>query len=281
MQNFKQFEISSNPFNVDLLSGLLWELDILGINENDKSLVISVNSESDVDLKRVRDLVSTLVTENLIESFEVSESFLEGKNWNEDWEKKINIINVTDRIVIKPSFRNYEAQEGDLVLIIDPKMSFGTGEHQTTKIVIQLLEKYINTKDKVLDVGSGTALLGIAASKLGASRVIAVDNDEWCYINGKENAEKNKVDNIEILMGTIDEVKESEFDLILANINRNVLIEIKESLYNKLKHGGKLILSGILKTDFEEIKRQFTALGLTALKIHQIDEWIGIVLIKN
>jgi ribosomal protein L11 methyltransferase len=281
MQNFKQYEISSNPFNVDLLSGLLWELDILGINENDKSLVISVNSESEVDLKQVRDLVNTLVTENLIESFEVTESLLEGKNWNEDWEKKINIIKVTDRILIKPSFRNYEAQEGDLVLIIDPKMSFGTGEHQTTKIVIQLLEKYINTKDKVLDVGSGTALLGIAASKLGASRVIAVDNDEWCYINGKENAEKNDVDNIEILMGTIDEVDESEFDLILANINRNVLIEIKESLYKKLKHGGKLILSGILNTDLEEIKRQFTSLGLTALKIHQIDEWIGIVLIKN
>ena len=281
MQNFKQYEISSNPFNVDLLSGLLWELDILGINENDKSLVISVNSESEVDLKQVRDLVNTLVTENLIESFEVTESLLEGKNWNEDWEKKINIIKVTDRIVIKPSFRNYEAHEDELVLIIDPKMSFGTGEHQTTKIVIQLLEKYINTKDKVLDVGSGTALLGIAASKLGASRVIAVDNDEWCYINGKENAEKNKVDNIEILMGTIDEVDESEFDLILANINRNVLIEIKESLYKKLKHGGKLILSGILNTDLEEIKRQFTSLGLTALKIHQIDEWIGIVLIKN
>lgn len=280
MQNFKQFEISSNPFNVDLLSGLLWELDILGINENDKSLVISVNSESDVDLKRVRDLVNTLVTENLIESFEVSESLLEGKNWNEDWEKKLNIIKVTDRIVIKPSSRNYEASKGEIILIIDPKMSFGTGEHQTTKIVLQLLEKYIYVKDKVLDVGSGTALLGIAASKFGASRVVAVDNDEWCYINGKENAERNNVDNIEIVLGTIDEVVESEFDLILANINRNVLLEIRESLYNKLKQGGKLILSGILDTDLDEIKRQFTSLGLTALKIHQIDEWIGIVLIK-
>lgn len=280
MQNFKQFEISSNPCNVDLLSGLLWELDILGINENDKSLVISANSESDVDLKRVRDLVNTLVTENLIESFEVSESLLEGKNWNEDWEKKLNIIKVTDRIVIKPSSRNYEARKGEIILIIDPKMSFGTGEHQTTKIVLQLLEKYIYVKDKVLDVGSGTALLGIAASKFGASRVVAVDNDEWCYINGKENAEKNDIDNIEIVLGTIDEVVDSEFDLILANINRNVLLEIRESLYNKLKHGGKLILSGILDTDLDEIKRQFNSLGLTALKIHQIDEWIGIVLIK-
>lgn len=280
MQNFKQFEISSNPFNVDLLSGLLWELDILGINENDKSLVVSVNSESDVDLKQVRDLVNTLVTENLIESFEVSESLLEGKNWNEEWEKKISVIKVTDSIVIKPSFRNYEAKKGELIIVIDPKMSFGTGEHQTTKIVLQLIEKYIKVNDKVLDVGSGTALLGIAASKLGASSVIAVDNDEWCYINGKENTEKNQVENVDIILGTIDDIDESEFDLVLANINRNVLIEIKESLYSKVKYGGKLILSGILENDLEEIKRQFTLLGLTALKIHQIDEWIGIVLNK-
>lgn len=280
MQNFKQFEISSNPFNVNLLSGLLWELDILGINENDKSLVVSVNSESDVDLKRVKDLVNTLLTENLIESFEVSESLLEGKNWNEEWEKKISVIKVTDSIVIKPSFRNYEVKKGELIIVIDPKMSFGTGEHQTTKIVLQLIEKYIKVNDKVLDVGSGTALLGIAASKLGASSVIAVDNDEWCYINGKENTEKNKVENVDIILGTIDDIDDSEFDLVLANINRNVLIEIKESLYSKVKYGGKLILSGILENDLEEIKRQFTLLGLTALKIHQIDEWIGIVLNK-
>ena len=281
MQNYKQYEIVSKPFNVDLLSGLLWELDILGINENDNSLIITTNIESDIDLERVRDLLSTVVTENLIESFEVSESLLESKNWNLEWEKKIKVIKVSDKIVIKPSFRNYEASNNELVLVIDPKMSFGTGEHQTTKIVLQLLEKYLKTNDKVLDVGSGTALLGIAASKLGASSVIAVDNDEWCYLNGKENAERNEIENIDIIMGTIDDVNLNDFDLVLANINRNVLLEIKESLFNKIKPNGKLILSGILNTDLEEIKRQFTGLGLTALEIHHIDEWIGIVLKKD
>ncbi len=281
MQNYKQYEISSTPFNVDLLSGLLWELDILGINENDNSLIISANTESDVDLDKVRNLLSSLVKENLIETFEVSESLLESKNWNEEWEKKINVIKVSDKIVIKPSFRKYQAVKDEIILVIDPKMSFGTGEHQTTKIVLQLLEKYIKANDKVLDVGSGTALLGIAASKLGANSVIAVDNDEWCYINGKENAERNEIDNIDIVMGTIDDVTESGFDLVLANININVLIEIKESLFKKVKPSGNLILSGILNSDLKEIKRQFTGLGLTALEFHQIDEWIGIVLNKD
>ena len=280
MQNYKQYEISSKPFNIDLLSGLLWELDILGINENDKSLIISTNIESNINLDKVKNLLNILVTENLIESFEVLESLLENKNWNEEWEKKINVIKVSDNIVIKPSFRKYEPSENELVLVIDPKMSFGTGEHQTTKIVLQLLEKYIKTDDKVLDVGSGTALLGIAASKLGASYVVAVDNDEWCFINGKENAQRNEVEDIDIIMGTINDVNTKDFNLVLANINRNILIEIKESLFAKVKLNGKIILSGILKTDLEEIKRQFTELGLTALEIHQIDEWIGIVLDK-
>ena len=106
-------------------------------------------------------------------------------------------------------------------------MSFGTGEHQTTKIVIQLFEKYLKTKDKVLDVGSGTSLLGIAASKLGASSVVAVDNDEWCYINGKENAERNEIENIDIIMGTIDDVNAS----ILISFWQ-ILIEM---FYSKLK----------------------------------------------
>lgn len=280
MQNYKQYEISSKPFNIDLLSGLLWELDILGINENDKSLIISTNIESNINLDKVKNLLNILVTENLIESFEVLESLLENKNWNEEWEKKINVIKVSDNIVIKPSFRKYEPSENELVLVIDPKMSFGTGEHQTTKIVLQLLEKYIKIDDKVLDVGSGTALLGIAASKLGASYVVAVDNDEWCFINGKENAQRNEVEDIDIIMGTINDVNTKDFNLVLANINRNILIEIKESLFAKVKLNGKIILSGILKTDLEEIKRQFTELGLTALEIHQIDEWIGIVLDK-
>jgi ribosomal protein L11 methyltransferase len=280
MQDYRQFIIKANPFNIDLLSGVLWELDILGINEYDDHLKAFVYENSKVSEDDIKATLDSLISENLIQSYIVEVRLLENKNWNEEWEKKINVIDVSDRIVIKPTFRDYQQKEDQIVIIIDPKMSFGTGEHQTTKLVLQLVEKYHQEGNYVLDVGSGTSVLGIAAAKLGAEKVVAVDNDEWCYINGKENVERNNISNLDVLHGTIDDVADSEFDLVLANINKNVLIEIKQSLYKKIKHSGLLIISGILDVDLEEIKRQFTQLGLTALDSHQLDEWIGLVFKK-
>ena len=188
---------------------------------------------------------------------------------------------MTENIVIKPSFREYKTKPNQIVIEIDPKMSFGTGEHQTTKLVLNLLEKYAPSSKNVLDVGSGTAVLGIAASMLGAKNVVAVDNDEWCFINGKENVDRNNLSNVNLVHGTIDDIVDNDFDLVLANINKNVLIEIKNALFDKLKKDGILILSGLLENDLDEIKRQFTQLGLTALDFQQLDEWIGIILKKT
>jgi len=281
MENYRQYEITTNPFNADLLSGILWELEILGLNENENSLTISVNESSNVDSEKVKTLLYSIVKEHIIESFNLKEVYLENKNWNHEWESKINIIEVTERIVVKPSFREYDPKKDQIVIVIDPKMSFGTGEHQTTRIMLQLLEKFVRKNDSILDVGSGTSLLGIAASKLGSGNIVSVDNDEWCFINGQENAEKNEIKNIKFILGTIDDINEKEFDLVLANINKNVLIEIKEKLFEKVKQKGILILSGIMDTDLEEIKRQFTQIGFTAIEFHKIDEWIGVVLKKS
>ncbi|MCB0730018.1 MAG: 50S ribosomal protein L11 methyltransferase [Ignavibacteriae bacterium] len=280
MKNYKEYTISSEPFNVDLLSGILWELEILGLNEFDNFLTIFVYEDSDITQDIIKEKLKSLVVEKLIDSYLITEKTLESKNWNEEYEKNINVIEVSDKIIIRPTFKSYESKENQIEVLIDPKMSFGTGEHQTTKLMLQLLEENIKIGNTVLDVGSGTAVLGITASKLGASKVIAVDNDEWCYINGKENVEKNSVNNVEVLLGTINDVNESDFDLILANINTHILIEIKQELYNKLNSSGLLILSGILHTDLEEIKRQFAQIGLTALFHRQQDEWIGIILNK-
>ncbi len=281
MKNYKEYTISTFPFNVDLLSGALWQLKILGINEYEKYLKVFVNEDFDITNNAINSVLEKLKKENLIQTYNVTEDTLESKNWNEEWEKKINVVEVTDKIVIKPSFREYKPKENQIVITIDPKMSFGTGEHETTKIMLILLEEYVIKGAKVLDVGSGTSILGIAASKLGAKSVLSVDNDEWCYVNGKENVEKNNVSNVKVMYGIINDVKESNFNLVLANINKNVLLEIKEELFNKCSNQGIIILSGILKSNEDEIKRQFTQLGLTALKIHQINEWIGIVLQKN
>ena len=254
MKIHKQFNISTTPYNVDLLSGLLWQLDIEGINEDDNSLVIFSKEESGVTKHKVELLLNKVKNENLIENFTVIESSIEEINWNEEWEKKIEVIEVSDKIVIKPTFREYHPKENQLVITIDPKMSFGTGEHETTKLVLQLLDNHIKNSKTVLDVGSGTGVLGIAASLLGATYILCIDNDEWCIENGIENIELNNVQSkVEVRLATIDKVKNEPFDLILANINKHILIDIAKSILLLSKQNGILILSGLLYTDREDI----------------------------
>ena len=280
MKNYKQFKITAEPFNVEILSSILWELEILGLNEYDNYLNVFVSEDSEVDTESIDNILKTSVKENLLNSFNVESDLLPAINWNEEWEKQIKVIEVSDRIVIKPSFRDYEEKENQIVITIDPKMSFGTGEHETTRIVLHLLEEHLEKDTTVLDVGSGTAILSIASSMLGAKNVLAIDNDEWCYVNGKENLERNNTDNVTVQQNTIEEIAEDSFDLVIANINKNVLLDIKSELLNKCNKGGKIILSGILTSDEEEIKRQFTQIGLTAFDQKQINEWIGIVFQK-
>ena len=231
MKKFKSFRIDSIPFQPDLISGLLWELDIAGINEEDNFLIAYANENSKVNDKAVSDLLNNLKSQNIIESFTISGKTEEDKNWNELWEKSREVIIVSDRIVIKPTFKDYEAKTDEIVITIDPKMSFGTGEHQTTKQVVQLLEKYTKPGIKILDVGSGTGILAIAALKLGAFSAVAVDNDEVCFDNCLENSKLNDVeDKIKIINGTITDVKEKDYDIVTANIQKNILILIAEDI---------------------------------------------------
>jgi ribosomal protein L11 methyltransferase len=277
MQNYRQFKITTEPFNVEILSSILWELEILGINEYDNYLEVFIDEGSEINSKTIHNILTKSVKEKLLNSFSIEEELLPVINWNEEWEKQINVIEVSDRIVIKPSFRDYEAKENQIIITIDPKMSFGTGEHETTRIVLLLLEKYLEQGVNVLDVGSGTAILSIAAALLGAKKVLAIDNDEWCFTNGIENIERNNINNVIVQHNTINKIEADDFDLVLANINKNILLDIKTELANKCKKDGLVILSGILLSDEDEIKRQFTQIGLTALDQKQINEWIGIV----
>lgn len=281
MKNFVIFKISADPFNADLLSGLLWEFDILGITEIDDTLLVSAGEDSGLTAESIEAALDKVKDLELIRSFSVSQEYLESRNWNEEWEKKAKVIEVSEKFVIKPSFKDYTIPEGKIEIIIDPKMSFGTGEHQTTRLVLELIDKYVKSGDEVLDVGTGTGILGIAASKLGAKKVVGVDNDEWCRLNALENLKLNQITDMRIVLGTVNDITEQKFDLVLANINRNVLIDIKERLLELTKRGKILILSGILDSDLTEIKRQFTQIGFTALEIEQKDEWLAIVFKKN
>ena len=280
MKKYKEFLITAEPFNSELLSGVLWESNISGINEEVNCIKVFTDDLS-LTLDELKGRLQSLKHENLLYSFTIEENIYENKNWNEEWEQSINVIEVSDKIVIKPTFRDYNAKPGQIVLTIDPKMSFGTGEHQTTKLVLMLLENYVVSGARVLDVGSGSGILAIASIKLGARHALAIDIDDWCLDNAIENSKLNKVnDSMEVLQGEIKDIKAFDFDLILANIQKNILLEIAPEIYSRLKPGGIVILSGLLDYDEADIKTEFCSLGLSFLELKSLDSWIALVFQK-
>ena len=277
-KNFNVFRITSTPFRPELMSGLLWELDLEGITEEDNFILVYTDEGINITSEKIEQLLNGLVNEGFLEKFIIEKNTVENKNWNEIWEKSREVIRISDKIVIKPTFKEYIPQTNELVLTIDPKMSFGTGEHQTTQLVLNLLERYVKPGMKVLDVGSGTGVLAITAVKLGAASAVAVDNDGWCYENCKENAELNNVSNsIKIITGDIKNVDEKGFDLVLANIQKNILLEILDDLKMKIKENGILILSGLLLKDEEEIMISYSDSGFTFVEKSVKDDWISLV----
>ncbi|MBI9070988.1 MAG: 50S ribosomal protein L11 methyltransferase [Melioribacteraceae bacterium] len=279
MKSYKKFTIYTEPFNVEMVSSFLWDLDIDGITENDDNLSVFIVETKSIGTKEISEKLRQLMDMEVIENFTITEDVVEDQNWNEEWEKKINPIEVTDKIVIKPSFRDYDAKEGQVIIELDPKMSFGTGEHETTKLVLTLIDKHIKGNEKVLDVGCGTAVLAIAAVKLGAGKAIAFDNDDWCLLNGTENAKLNKIeDKVEVRLCEISGIEEKDFDLIVANINRHILLDIVEALKSKVAENGKLILSGLLDVDETDIRKVYESAGFKIIEKTQMNEWIALVM---
>ncbi len=279
LKNYKSFKISSVPFLSDILSGLLWELDITGITENDDLIIAFASEDSPVNEEMIRGLLNKLIAQNVIEDFSVKGEILEEKNWNDLWEKSREVIHISERIVVKPSFKEYESKEDEIVITLDPKMSFGTGEHESTKLALRLIEKYVKGNEKVLDVGSGTGVLSIAAIKLGAANAVAVDNDSWCYHNCVENCTLNDVaERIKVVEGEIGIISEENFDLVLANIQKNILLLISEKIKAKLKKNGMVILSGLLIKDEARVISHYQSIGFKFKEKKVMDEWIAIVL---
>lgn len=281
LKYYKEFIVSAEPFIPEIISSVLWQLEITGVSEEVNCIKVFADGNSDISTEDLSDKLKRLVEEKVLLNFIVEENLVEDKNWNEEWEKSLNIIKVSDKIVIKPTFRDYEKTEGEIVINIVPKMSFGTGEHQTTKLVIQLLEKYLKPGVLLLDVGSGTSILSIVAVKLGAKSAVAVDNDEWCFENGNENCMLNGVeDKVKVILGEIKDIKEDNFDLITANIQKNILIMIADEMKLRLVKKGLLILSGLLLNDESDIMKVYNSIGFELLEKKQMDEWISLVLIK-
>lgn len=202
------------------------------------------------------------------------------QDWNQDWEDQgFEPIGVSDHLVIYDAKHTdmsmFAGDDGVMRIFIEARNAFGTGTHQTTRMILRRLLGMDLTGKSVLDCGCGTGILGIVASRLGANRVLGYDIDEWSSENAKHNAALNGVDNLDVLLGdasVLDGVKE-EFDVVIANINRNILLNDMTAFRSHLKTGGRLILSGFYETDVPMLEQAAKNNGLTIIYVVTDEEW--------
>ena len=188
-------------------------------------------------------------------------------NWNAEFEASVPPIAVPP-FLVRPSWREPGPEHAGLTdLVVDPKMSFGTGQHESTRIVLGMLPDLVRPGDRVLDAGTGTGILAIAALKLGAASALTFDVDEWAEDNARENFDRNGVgDRAEVRIGSVDAVSETGFDLVLANIHREVLLALLPELRGRLRPGGTLALAGLLRTDADTMREATAAAGFAPLE---------------
>lgn len=211
---------------------------------------------------------------------------IENKDWNAEWEASIEPVQVTNELVITPSWKLDEAQAigAKHLLVIDPKMSFGTGHHETTRLSLQLVEQIDCEGKTVFDVGTGTGALAMYALKRGAKRAVGIDTDEWSFKNAQENRSLNNFsqEEFDIRFGDLASTikREERFDIVLANIHRNVLLPLAEKLYEHTAARGKLILSGLLTYDADEVRSAYAAQGFIFDTMLQEHEWVALMFSK-
>ena len=215
------------------------------------------------------------------DEFEISYASkeIEQVNWNSEWEKNFNPIVVADKCSVRAPFHEKPDTEYDIV--IEPKMSFGTGHHATTHMMLQHILNNEWEGKSVLDMGCGTGVLAILAEMKGAAKLDAIDIDNWCYLNTLENVERNNCKNINVYEGTAELLEGKKYDVVIANINRNILLEDIPTYSKCLPSGGKLYLSGFYTEDVPAIEEVCNKNGLKFENKLVVDNWTAASFIKH
>ena len=210
------------------------------------------------------------------DEFEISFTFedIEQTNWNAEWEKNFNPIVVDDSCTVRAPFHEQSNTTYDIV--IEPKMSFGTGHHETTHMMIQHILKNDFKNKSVLDMGCGTGVLAILAEKRGAKPIDAIDIDNWCYLNSIENVERNKCEYITVHEGDSSLLKNKKYDIIIANINRNILLKDMEIYASSLNKKGMLFLSGFYNSDIPIIETECEKYMLKLDEKLERNKWVSL-----
>ncbi len=209
----------------------------------------------------------------------IEKKIVDGDRWREEWKKNFKPIHL-NKIVIVPGWMDYEVQEGEMPVIMDSNMAFGTGEHETTSMCVEYLADYVKGNETVLDVGCGSGILGICASKLGAKEVIMTDIDECAIVATERNMQVNGIKNGKVLLKNLLDDNTVKGDIIVCNIMAEVLISFAPYIGNNLKDNGIIILSGILTDRMDKVISAYEDNGFTLLNKKIKGEWSALVLTK-
>jgi ribosomal protein L11 methyltransferase len=277
-----ELEINFNELNYEKLLEVLYSSGINKILETDKSVIVYL-PESEKDI--IDNITRQLFSRKLAGKNSVVLKVLKNQDWDKNWKKTIKPVLIKDRIVLYPSWLKKEANKFKkrILIELDPKMSFGTGHNETTQLVLELMCDFFDSKDKyVLDYGCGTGVLAIAAIKLGHKKAVAIDIDEDSIDNAKEYFKINKVENsIKLYRKDIFEIKNKNFDIVYANILRNVIEKNLGEIYRKLKPGGKLFISGVLADEENQISDSLKKNNFRIVDKRFKSEWLGIYAVKE
>lgn len=282
MNNYIKVEFCINPHTdvaADVLSALLADVGFESFVPDADGLTAYAP-----DGLYVQESVDTVISAFPLEGFSItySATLIEGEDWNAEWEKNyFQPIVIDDRCVIHSTFHT-DVPKAKYDILIDPKMAFGTGYHQTTCHMLRAILGCGFCGGSVLDMGCGTALLAILAHKHGAGRVVAVDIDEFAYENAKENILLNDSSEIEVRLGGVDALhSDDSFDFVFANINRNILLADMRCYVACMHSGSELFISGFYVEDIEILKNEAERLGLTFVDSAEDNRWAMMHLIKE
>jgi ribosomal protein L11 methyltransferase len=260
----------------EILFALMAQIGFEGFVEGDDDIQAYIDEESFV-VEAFNQLIDELEAVNIKVQYRFHRT--EDQNWNKEWEKKFDPVIIDERVLIRAPFHD---SSGDLecTLVIEPKMSFGTGHHHTTKLMIREMGNHLLEGKRILDMGCGTGVLGIYACKKGAARVLGVDNDQWAYENALENIKRNGTTAMDVRLGDVGVLYREKFDMILANITRNTLVRDMSVYTEHLLDQGLLVISGILAEDVQYVLNEAYRCGLKHLSTGEESNWISLTFVN-
>ena len=266
------FNTNSCSLNeIEIIISQLYVLDFDSFEESNKVLKAYISSD-----KYDNHLIKKINENDILKKYSFQINNLENKNWNNIWEANFKPV-VFDDIIIRAPFHKID-KKSNFDIVINPKMSFGTGHHETTRLMLKSMSKLKFTPNKILDFGCGTGVLSIFSEKKWNANILALDIDKWAYNNSIENIKHNLCKKIEVANLDISMLNsDNQFDLILANINTNTIINSLPRVKKLLQNEGRLIISGFYFQDFEKINNKAIHFGLSIINKFENNDWQCIV----